>query len=196
MVVLRPAGRWVLRCTLGIAAALLLAACASSVVGQPTAPAKLSSVPSSSEPSSAWPSPAGDDLGEADEARPAGTAPPPFPESVEGYALSNEWRETVRAFEGEEWSTIFEYPATMNGCDMQRFYVRWRSVNPAAIVEAALLTSTDEILLVGPARGGVGWMTSYGCGQPAFRMIGTVDTANESNLTDVVVEVQQWEISV
>ena len=66
-------------------------------------------------------------------------------------------------------------------------------MNSAAIVEAALLTSTDEILLAGPARGGVGWMTSYGCGQPAFRMIGTADTANESNLTDLVVEVQQWE---
>ena len=114
-----PAGRWVLRCTLGVAAALLLAACASSVVGQPTAPAVPSSVPpSSSEPLLTWPSPAGDDLGEADEARPAGTTPPRFPDSVEGYALSNEWRETVRAFEGEEWSTIFEYPATMNGCDI------------------------------------------------------------------------------
>lgn len=81
----------------------------------------------------------------------------------------------------------------MNGCSQQRFYIRWRSVNPNATIEAALISSFDEILLHGPAPGAAGWMSSYGCAQPAFRFITSTD---DSSLSDIVVEVQQWEISV
>ncbi len=197
MVLLTPAGRRVLPCALGVTAVLLVA-CTSSVGGQPsgTTPVPWSSSEQSSESLPTWPSPVGDDLGESVEARSANSTPPTFPDHVEGYALSHEWRETIRAFEGEEWSTIFEYPATMNGCGLQRFYVRWRTVNVNAIVEATLLDSGGEIVLVTPASGGAGWMSSYGCGQPGFRMNGTVDPDDMSNLTDVVVEVQQWEAAV
>jgi serine/threonine protein kinase len=124
---------------------------------------------------------------------PAGTTPPPFPAKVSGYTLENAWRDTPRAFQGAEWTTLYEFPATMNGCSQQRFYIRWRSVNPNATIEASLISSFDEILLHGPAPGAAGWMSSYGCAQPAFRFITSTD---DSSLSDIVVEVQQWEISV
>lgn len=109
------------------------------------------------------------------------------------YSLTYGWRDTVRAFEGADWSTIHEFPATMNGCGLQRFYVRWRAANPAATVEATFLGSPDEILLDDPVAGAAGWMSGYGCGQPAFRVKSSTD---ESTLTDVVAGVQRWEISV
>ena len=102
------------------------------------------------------------------EAVPPGTKPPSFPDSVEGYSFSRVWRETVRAFEGEEWSTIYEYPATMNGCGLQRFYIRWRAANQQATVEATFLSTPDEIVLEDPVAGAAGWMSGYGCGsQPS-----------------------------
>jgi hypothetical protein len=39
------------------------------------------------------------------EARHASAAPPAFPEKIEGYNHSREWRDTVRAFERTDWST-------------------------------------------------------------------------------------------
>lgn len=121
-----------------------------------------------------------------------GLQSPRFPDSVDGYSLNKSWHEVVRAFDGDEWSTIYEFPATMNGCSLQRFYVRWRAVNPSATVEVTFL-STDEIVLATPASGSAGWMSGYGCGQPAFRLEQSDDG---STLTDVAVEVQQWEVSV
>lgn len=144
-----------------------------------------------SEPVGTWPVP-GSELVEPLEAHSPGTGPPPFPDAVDGFALSSEWRETVRAFNGTEWATIHEFPATMNGCSLQRFYVRWRAVNEQSTVQATFL-STDDIVLEDPVFGATGWMSGYGCGQPAFRMKSSTDG---STLTDVVVEVQKWEVSV
>ncbi|WP_154814625.1 hypothetical protein [Actinophytocola xinjiangensis] len=143
------------------------------------------------EPAWTWPIP-GSELADPLEARPPGTRPPPFPDAVEGYDLSREWRETVRAFSGTEWATIYEFPLTMNGCSLQRFYVRWRAVNEQSTVQTTFV-SVDDIVLEGPVDGAAGWMSGYGCGQPAFRMKSSTD---ESTLTDVVVEVQQWNASV
>jgi hypothetical protein len=145
-----------------------------------------------SEPAETWPTP-GNELAEPLEAVPAGGKPPAFPDAVEGYSLNREWRETVRAFEGMEWATVYEFPATMNSCGLQRFYIRWRTANEQATAEATFLSSTGDIVLEDPVAGVAGWMSSYGCGQPAFRM---KSSADESTLTDVVIEIQQWEISV
>lgn len=166
----------ILRCAL-VAVCVVLAGCGTSIAGQPTG-------------SSPWPSP-GTDLAESPEARPAGE-PPEFPSRVDGYELAGEWRSIERAFESADWTTIYEFPATMNGCVRQRFYVRWRAANPDAVVEATMV-STGVIVLVEPAAGAVGWMSGSGCAQPAFRM---QDSAGESTLTDVFVEVQQWKGAV
>jgi hypothetical protein len=81
----------------------------------------------------------------------------------------------------------------MNGCGMQRFFIRWRAVNEDAVVESTFVSTGDLIALADPVSGATGWMAGYGCSQPAFRM---QDSAGPSNLTDVVVDVQQWEVSV
>jgi serine/threonine protein kinase len=120
-------------------------------------------------------------------------ARPPFPEEVPGYSLDDEDRQTVRVFSGEkQWRTLDDFPATMNGCDQQRFYVRWRSLDPTADVEATWLTYDGSDVLSKAVRGSAGWQSSDGCSQPAFRLH---SGRSESTLTDVVVDVQRWEAS-
>jgi hypothetical protein len=80
----------------------------------------------------------------------------------------------------------------MNGCDQQRFYVRWRSLDPTADVEATWLTYDGSDVLSKAVRGSAGWQSSDGCSQPAFRLH---SGRSESTLTDVVVDVQRWEAS-
>ncbi len=172
----------------GIAACVALGGC--TVVVDGTAQVVTSSTVATAA-GDGWPEP-GHELTEPMNVLPAGS-PPPFPETVAGYSLAEEWHETVRAFSGEDWSTIYEFPATMNGCDLQRFYIRWRAVNESAKVEVTFLSSPDEIVLGDPVDGVAGWMSGYGCGQPAFRLKHSND---ESTLTDVAVEVQRWEVSV
>jgi hypothetical protein len=156
---------------------LILAGCSTSYAGTPSA-------------SSPWAASGG---GDQVESRSAGR-PPEFPARVDGFALVREWRETTRVFEGlSDWSTLVEFPATMNGCGMQRFYVRWRASDPDAEIEATLVSSPDLIVMVEWGTGAVGWMAGSGCAQPAFRM-GLLP--GDATLTDVVVEVQQWESAV
>jgi serine/threonine protein kinase len=149
-----------------------------------TAPSSSATLPRREE----WPA-----LSGVLRAAPLGTRPPAIPTAVEGYEVSQTWKTTVRAFEGTEWSTLFEFPATMNGCSQQRFYVRWRSLNPDAVVEATFVSSPDLIVMNEPAEGAVGWQSGYGCGQPAFRIRQSTDG---STLADVAVEVSRWEASV
>jgi serine/threonine protein kinase len=121
------------------------------------------------------------------EARPA------FPEEVTGFSLDDENRVTTRVFSGEkQWRTLDEFPATMNGCDQQRFYVRWRSLDPSAEVEATWLSYDGSEVLSKAVRGSAGWQSSDGCSQPGFRLR---SSGRGSTLTDVVVDVQRWEAS-
>lgn len=170
--------------TAGAVVCLHLTGCTTNVSGEPITPRTAHSWPGlvkgSAEP-------------EQPMAAAAGERPPSFPETVPGYVLTKSWRETVRVFEGTEWSTAVEFPATMNGCSLQRFYIRWRAINEAAQVEATFVSSPDLIQMTDSATGAVGWMSGYGCGQPAFRMI---EPADGSTLTDAVLEVQRWEPSV
>ncbi|GLZ40776.1 serine/threonine protein kinase [Actinokineospora sp. NBRC 105648] len=122
----------------------------------------------------------------------AGASPPAFPTKVDGYTLVDTIKDTPRAFTGTEWTTVTDFPLTMNGCDRQRFYIRWRALNREAVVESTLLNAADEVA-GDTAKGTAGWMSSDGCGQPAFRMPAA---AGESTLTDVVVEAQRWEASI
>jgi len=76
---------------------------------------------------------------------------------VDRFALEQEWRETTRVFEDtDDWSTLYDFPATMNGCGLQRFYVRWRAAAPEAVVEATLVSVPDVIVMAGSSVGSVG----------------------------------------
>ena len=81
----------------------------------------------------------------------------------------------------------------MNGCDQQRFYIRWRSLNPSALVESTFLSAPDLIVINKPVRGEAGWMSGYGCGQPGFRLVSSRDG---STLADIIVEVERWQPAV
>lgn len=167
-----------LRCALFLAIVVALTGCGTSYAGTPRAAA-----------------PTWTTAVEADQvqARSAGR-PPGFPSHVDGFALVREWRETTRVFENVgDWSTLYDFPATMNGCGMQRFYIRWRAAAAEAVVEATLVSTGDLIVMADSSTGTVGWMAGWGCGQPAFRL---QSLTGEGNLTDVVIEVQQWESAV
>jgi hypothetical protein len=157
---------------------MALAGCSTSYAGTPTASPPM------------WTARADADQVEA---RPNGQ-PPGFPDRVAGFALAREWRETTRVFEHTaDWSTLYEFPATMNGCGMQRFFIRWRTAAPGVVIEATLVSAPDLIVMVEPDAGTVGWMAGSGCGQPAFRMR---SSSGDGNLADVIIEVQRWEVAV
>jgi hypothetical protein len=111
---------------------------------------------------------------------------------VRGYSLADENRETVRVFDDEQWQLLEQFPATMNGCDQQRFYIRWRSLDPTAEVEATWVSSDGSEIENKAVRGSAGWQSNYGCSQPAFRLR---KSGSGSTLDDVVVDVQRWQAS-
>lgn len=114
---------------------------------------------------------------------------PDMPSTLQGFQKSGTLvRTTVRAF-SNQWSTDFEFPATMNSCGQQLFTIRWRSLN--LDVASSLVSSPDEIVLEKSLEPAVaGYMLSYGCGQPAFKLPAIASNANK--LTDVNVEYQVW----
>ena len=116
---------------------------------------------------------------------------PAFPAEVPGYSLADQNRGTVRLFTGDKrWYTLEEFPATMNDCDRQRFYVLWRSLDPTAEVEATWVSFDDSEIETKAVRGSAGWQSNYGCSRPAFRLR---SSGSRSTLTDVVVDVERWE---
>ena len=117
---------------------------------------------------------------------------PAFPAEVPGYSLADQNNETVRIFSDKRWQLLYEFPATMNGCDQQRFYVRWRSLDPTAEVEATWVSSDGSRIEDKTVRGTAGWQANYGCSQPAFRLR---KSGSRSTLDDVVVDVQRWDAS-
>ena len=117
---------------------------------------------------------------------------PAFPDEVPGYSLADQNRETVRIFDDKQWQIIDQFPATTDECDQRRFYVRWRSLDPAAEVEATWVSSDGSEIENKAVRGSAGWQSNDGCSQPAFRLH---STGRGSTLDDVVVDVQRWDAS-
>jgi hypothetical protein len=77
----------------------------------------------------------------------------------------------------------------MNSCGQQLFTVRWRSLN--LDVASSLVSSPEKFVLEKSLEPAVaGYMLSYGCGQPAFKL--PAITSNANKLTDVNVEYQVW----
>lgn len=79
----------------------------------------------------------------------------------------------------------------MNGCVLQRFYVRWRTLNPDVTIRAAFLSVPDKIVMTKTVKGSVGWRSGDGCGQPGLQFA-SVTASNGANLADVALSIQQW----
>ena len=74
----------------------------------------------------------------------------------------------------------------MNGCDDQRFLVRWRAIGVDAQIDAGLADAADNTTDVTTDTSG--WMAFDGCEHPQVRFHG-----NTSELTDVAVSVQRYQ---
>lgn len=132
---------------------------------------------------------AGDSKTDADE-------PTPFPTAMDGYLPAGEDQTFVRLV-GEDIQGIIDFPATMNGCSHGRFVVRWRSLDPDALIEFAPVyggTAPDQLIVVDgttPQRGTAGyWESESSCEQPSWKRVD--DGVDESAITDVTVEYQEW----
>ncbi|MGY1592265.1 hypothetical protein ACI79D_09850 [Geodermatophilus sp. SYSU D00708] len=111
--------------------------------------------------------------------------------TLRGWAIRDAWSDTPRAFTEQvtavSGSDYESFPATMSGCDQQRFLVRWRVVSTGVDVHAYSLDVLGDVTV--EATGRSGWMDLDGCSTPGFEFAAS---DSGSNLTDVAVEVQQW----
>jgi len=125
-------------------------------------------------------------------ALPSDGTPPPFPAAVPDFALADTQRTTVRAFIGQDYSTIYRFPDSTNKCAQQRFFIRWRALDPTAIVEVTSGNSRHLKRRTEPVRGNTGWQSSDGCYEPGLRET----SSGSGSFTDVTVEYQRWQTAV
>lgn len=110
---------------------------------------------------------------------------PSWPVSYPGYRYDSEGSTSVRIFGGQGPAVVDGFPATMNGCAHQRFFVRWRTLGEEQ-VRVQVVASPDLIPIAEVAEGSAGWIASHGCGQPSWTI------AAESQIVDVHVRWQRW----
>ena len=111
---------------------------------------------------------------------------------MDHWTLQEQWSTQPWAFT-DQWITAAgpdygEFPATMNGCDNQRFLVRWRVLTEGVDVRAAMVDTIGGVWK--QTSGHAGWMDLDGCYAPGFQLAGPTD--HGSTLVDVGVEVQQY----
>ncbi len=121
-----------------------------------------------------------------------GVAPSPaFPTALPGWQLHNTWTVMPRAFTGQQTlgsgPNYSSFPSTMNGCDSQRFLVRWRAINNTAQVDASVVDAANSV--VQKVTANAGWMDFDGCRTPSFSL--PRNATDGSTLTDVTVTVEQ-----
>jgi len=128
-----------------------------------------------------------------------GVAPSPdFPTALPQWQLHNSWSDNPRVFAGQGTAVSGPghgtFPSTMNGCDAQRFLLRWRALEASARVDAYLYDAGKNVRKQTTAN--AGWMDFDGCLTPAFLLSGhTTAPGTEGEgmaLTDVAVTVQQY----
>ncbi|MEU7612328.1 hypothetical protein [Micromonospora sp. NPDC049204] len=114
------------------------------------------------------------------------SALPAWPDHFEGYRFLREESGSVRVFAGQGLATVVGFPATMNGCAHQRFFIRWRTLGGQSVA-ASLVSVPDLITVETAAYGPGGWMSSHGCGQPAWELV-----QDDGSLVDVHIAWQVW----
>jgi hypothetical protein len=82
---------------------------------------------------------------------------PAWPEHFNGYRFLREETGGVRVFGGQKPATVADFPATMNGCAHQRFFIRWRTLGGHSVA-ASLVSVPDLITVETAAYGSSGWM--------------------------------------
>jgi hypothetical protein len=138
----------------------------------------------------AWPNEQGVYIAETSEGIPT------FPIMLSGYRSEENkdfWnnpfliRGSIRVFEGGDWTGIWKFPNTMNGCSAGVFMIRWRSADPNVGIRASVRHSStsqgDE------ETGTFGYMSGTNCEQPMFKF---AESRHDGNLADVYYELKFW----
>ncbi len=110
-----------------------------------------------------------------------------FPDSLPGWTMTTNWQAGPRAFPNS-WTPPAgpdggRFPSTMNGCDTQRFLVRWhvQGAQVKAVWADAAGDRHDQV------TGSNGWFDLDSCGYPEFQAL-----AGGGGIADVSVDVQQY----
>ncbi len=124
-----------------------------------------------------------------------GTAEPPdFPGVVEGFRKIRTAHATVTLSRNRYFTAVGTLPvrtATYDVCRQQRFYIRWLAVDPAAVVESTFVDEHVRTVQNRPVHGAAGWMSSYGCVQPALRINPAVSGIPAT--ATAIVETEVWQ---
>ncbi len=162
---------------------------AAPSAGTATRPSRISQIPG--RPPHAGPSwPA---LTYTLEAAIGAAEPPTFPGALQGFALQAGGRSTVTVSQSRYFTAVGHLPvrtASYAECRAQRFYVRWMAVDPRAVVEATFVDEGVHTVQNRPVSGAAGWMSSYGCVQPALRIRPPAGATPAR--AQVIVETQVW----
>jgi len=130
------------------------------------------------------------------QAAPGTGEPPAFPHAVPGFSLIRSVTSVVSVRENRFFAAVGSLPVRTAGyarCREQRFYVRWMAVDPRAAVEATFVDEHVRTVQNRPVRGAAGWMSSYGCVQPALRIRPPAGSAPDH--ATVIVETRVWQRS-
>jgi hypothetical protein len=123
-----------------------------------------------------------------------------FPDVLNGFHFSGDnkdfWgqqfdcRGSIRIFEWDGWTELWNFPHTQNHCSDGVFMIRWRTANPDVRIATTVAYSPEH-----EAEGSIGrfgYMYGTNCEQPLFRFVDTLN-GNESNLVDIYYELKFWQ---
>ena len=110
---------------------------------------------------------------------------PDWPAAWPGYRFDRTGDALIRVFGGPDPAVIDGFPATMNGCAHQLFFIRWWALGDHRMT-ARLVSMPDLIPMSDPVSGTSGWFASHGCAQPAW------SKQDSEILADVQVTWQVW----
>jgi hypothetical protein len=122
-----------------------------------------------------------------------GMSPAPFPRTVPGYVLEDSFTTRLDVVEAKRFIVFGDLPVknvSYDQCRRQRFFVRWRSVDPTALVEATFVDAQVRTVQNHPVSGTSGWQSSFGCVQPAMRI--RPPAGSRPDHTVVVAQMQVW----
>lgn len=162
---------------------------AAGAAGKPGSAQRIADVPDRPAVAALWPV-----FTYTLQAAPGTEEPPAFPAAVPGFSLVRSAGQVVTVRENRFFTAVGSLPvrtATYAVCREQRFYVRWMAVDPRAQVEATLVDEHVRTVQNTPVRGSAGWLSSYGCVQPALRIRPPAGSAPDR--ATVIVETRVWQ---
>lgn len=127
---------------------------------------------------------------------------PPIPAAIEGYApYDGVQTETVRVFAGSGLATPSGFSGQMNHCADAFWVARWRSSNPDVVVQGGRAPYDADVVEYEPdpalvsAASTAGYIAGYICERPVL-LFGLATNGNGSNLVDVAIEWQYYDLAV